>query len=88
MEVMIESLHHVIDQLAGVLLALLGQVEIEHGGFESSMAHVALDDAQVDTGFQEMGGVGMAQGIIILLTNSLPRRSTTDIIRFMEQKSK
>ena len=87
-EVMIESLHHVIDQLAGIFLALLGEVEIEHGGFESSMAHVALDDAQVDAGFQEMGGVGMAQGIIILLTNSLPRGSTTDIILFMEQKSK
>src|ERR1044071_9624531 len=60
---MIESLHHVIDQLAGILLALLGKVEIEHGGFESSIAHVALDDAQVDTGFQEMGGIGVAQGV-------------------------
>ena len=60
---MVESLHHVIDQLAGVFLALLGEVEIEHGGFQSGMAHVALDDAQVDTGFEEMGGVGMAQGV-------------------------
>ena len=60
---MIESLHHVIDQLAGVFLTFLGQVEIEHGGFESSMAHVALDDAQVDAGFEEMGGVGVAQGM-------------------------
>src|SRR6266545_2767774 len=63
MEVMIESLHHVIDQLAGVFLALLGEVEIEHGSFELGMAHVALDDAQVDTGFEEMGGVGMAQRV-------------------------
>lgn len=38
MEVMIESLHHVIDQLAGILLAFLGQVKIEHGGFESGVA--------------------------------------------------
>ena len=60
---MIESLHHVIDQLAGIFLALLGQVKIEHGGFESGMAHVALDDAQVDASFEEMGGVGMAQGV-------------------------
>src|SRR5258706_16475177 len=52
-----------IDQLAGVLLTLLGEVEIEHSGFELSMAHVALDDAQVDTGFEEMGGIGMAQGV-------------------------
>jgi len=60
MEVMVESLHHVIDQLVGVLMALLGEVEIEHGGFELGMAHVALDDAQVDAGFEEMGGVGVA----------------------------
>ena len=60
---MVESLHHVIDQLAGVFLALLGEVKIEHGGFELGMAHVALDDAQVDAGFEEMGGVGMAQGM-------------------------
>jgi hypothetical protein len=35
MEVMIESLHHVVDQLAGIFLALLGQVEIKHGGFQT-----------------------------------------------------
>jgi len=60
---MIESLHHVIDQLAGVLLTLLGEVEIEHGGFETGVAQVALDDAQVDSGFEEMGGVGVAQSM-------------------------
>jgi hypothetical protein len=52
------------------------------------MAHVTLDDAQIDTGFKEMSGVGMAQGVIILLTNSLSRRSITDIIPFMEPKLK
>lgn len=60
---MVESLHYVVDQLAGIFLTLLGEVEIEHGGFELSMAHVALDDAQVDTGFEEMGSVGVAQGV-------------------------
>ena len=63
MEVMVESLHHVIDQLTGILLALLGEVEIEHSGFELGMAHVALDDAQVDSSFEEVGGVGMAQRV-------------------------
>ena len=86
MEVMVESLHHVIDQLVGVLLTLLGEVEIEHGGLELGMAHVALDDAQVDSGFEEMGGEGMTQRIIILLTNFLSRRFITDIILFMERK--
>jgi hypothetical protein len=52
------------------------------------VAQVALDDAQVDAGFEEMGGVGMAQRIIILLTNFLFRRSIIDITRFMEPKSK
>lgn len=60
---MIESLHDVIDDLAGILLALLGQVEIEHGGFETGVTQVALDDAQVDAGFEEMSGIGMAQGV-------------------------
>ena len=63
MEVMVESLHHVIDQLTGILLALLGEVEIEHSGFELGMAHVALDDAQIDAGFEEVGGVGMAKRV-------------------------
>jgi hypothetical protein len=63
MEVMIESLHHVVDQLAGIFLALLGEVKIEHGGFEMGMAHVTLDDARVDAGFEEMGGITVAQGV-------------------------
>ena len=54
-EFMFESLHHVIDQLTGIFLALLGEVEIEHSGFELGMAHVALDDAQVDSGFRGGG---------------------------------
>ena len=57
---MIESLHDVIDQLAGILLAFLGEVEIEHGGFEAGVTHVALDDAQIDAGLEEMGGVAVA----------------------------
>src|SRR3972149_8170244 len=63
MEVMVQSLHHLIDQLAGVLLTLLGEVEIEHGGFQLGVTHVALDGAQVDSGFKEVGGVGMAQRV-------------------------
>ena len=61
MEVMVESLHHVIDQLAGIFLALLGEVEIEHGGFQLGMAHVALDDTQIDSGLKQVGGIGMAK---------------------------
>ena len=60
---MIESLHHVVDQLAGIFLTLLGQVKIEHGGLETGVSEVALDDAQVDAGLEEMGGVEVAQGM-------------------------
>jgi len=38
----------------------LGKVEIDHGGFELGMAHVSLDDTQVDAGFEEMSGIGVA----------------------------
>ncbi len=38
-------------------------MEIDPGGFELGMAHVFLDDAEVDASLQEMGGVGVAQGV-------------------------
>lgn len=38
-------------------------MEIDHGGFELGMAHVSLDDPQVDSGFQKMGSVGVAEGM-------------------------
>jgi hypothetical protein len=60
---MVESLHHLIDQLAGIFLALLSKMQVDHGGFELGMAHVPLDDAEVDAGFEEMGGIAMAQGM-------------------------
>jgi hypothetical protein len=41
----------------------LGKVEIDHGGFELGMAHVSLDDPQVDSGFEKMSGIGVAEGM-------------------------
>ncbi len=38
-------------------------MEIDHGGFELGMAHVSLDDPQIDSGFEKMGGVGMAESM-------------------------
>ena len=60
---MVQALHYLIDQLTGILLPLLGKVEIDHGGFELGMAHVSLDDPQVDSGFEKMSGIGVAQGM-------------------------
>ena len=44
-------------------MSFLGKVEIDHGGFELGMAHVSLDDPQVDSGFEKMSGIGVAQGV-------------------------
>jgi hypothetical protein len=59
---MVQALHYLIDQLAGILLSFLGKVEIDHGGFELGMAHVSLDDPQVDSGFEKMSGI-VTQGM-------------------------
>lgn len=46
-----------------MLLTFLGEVEVEHGGFQASMTHVLLNDAEVDAGFEEMGGIGVSKGV-------------------------
>ena len=43
-------------------MALVGEMQIDHGGFESGVSEVALDEAEVATGFEQMGGVGMPEG--------------------------
>ena len=60
---MVQALHYLIDQLTGIFLTLLSKVEIDHGGFELGMAHVSLDDPQVDSGFEKMSGIGVAEGM-------------------------
>ena len=42
-------------------MAFWCQVEVEHGGFEVCMAHVALQSAEVDASFEQMGGIGMTE---------------------------
>jgi len=38
-------------------------MQVDHGGFQLGMAHISLDDAQVDPGLQKVSGVGMPQGV-------------------------
>jgi len=45
----LESLHDLVDELTGVFVSLLGEVEIDHGGLQAGMAHVFLDDPQIDS---------------------------------------
>jgi hypothetical protein len=44
-------------------LTFLGEVEVEHGGLKASVTHVLLNDAEVDTCFEEMGCVGVSKGM-------------------------
>ncbi len=56
-----ESLHHLVDEGRGVLLTGLGQVQVDHGGFKTAVAEVALDGADIDARFQKMSCIGMAK---------------------------
>jgi hypothetical protein len=60
-------LHDGIDALDGIFLALVGQVEVQHGGFESRMAHISLNGPEIDTGFEQMRGIAVAERISTLL---------------------
>jgi hypothetical protein len=61
--VIAEPLHGGVDDFAGIFRSLLGEMEIDHGGFQVGMSHVSLDDSGVDTGFQKMGSVAMPESV-------------------------
>ena len=44
-------------------MALGGEMEIDHGGVQATMAQVLLDTTDVDTGFQEMGGIAVPESM-------------------------
>jgi hypothetical protein len=52
-----------MDALDGIFLALVGQVEGQHGGVESRLAHISLHGPEIDTGFEPMRGIAVAQGM-------------------------
>jgi hypothetical protein len=49
---MIISFHQIVDDAVGVLMALCGQVQIDHGRIQAAMAQVLLNPANVDAGLQ------------------------------------
>jgi hypothetical protein len=57
----LETRGQVIERMAGVLLDFVGQMGVEDGGIGGAVAQVFLNGAQIDAGFQQMGGIGMAQ---------------------------
>ena len=58
-----KTAHQVVDDAEGMLMALGGEVEIEHGGVEAAVPEILLDAADVDTGFQEVGGVAVSKSM-------------------------
>lgn len=60
---MLHPLHHLVDQLTGILLSFPREMKIDHGGLKLSVAHVSLDDPRVDSGLEEVRGIGMTRGV-------------------------
>jgi len=67
---------------------MLADPQITLSAFDRVVAQKGLNGFEIHSSFQKMGGKTVAQGVIILLTNSLSRRFITDITPFMERKSK
>ena len=54
-----ETPHALVDDLKRIFLSFLGEMQIDHGGFEPGMPQIALDDAQVYPLLQQVGCIGM-----------------------------
>ncbi len=55
--------HGVIDDLVGIFLPLLCQVQVDHGGFKVGVAQIALYNADVDACFKQVRGIGVPQSV-------------------------
>jgi hypothetical protein len=55
-----KAAHEALDDAEGVFMSLSGEVEIDHGGCEAAVPEILLNAADVDAGFQEMCGIGVA----------------------------
>lgn len=52
-----------LDRFACIHRGGVRQMEIDHRGLQTAVSHVLLDHTQADSGFQQVRGVGMAQGM-------------------------
>jgi len=57
------SFHQIIDDAICMLMALCSKMEIDHGGVQAVMAQILLDATDVDSGFQQMSSIAVAQGM-------------------------
>ena len=56
-------MHEGVEALVGLFMPFVGEVEGDHRGFELGVPQVALDEPGVHASFEQMGGVGMPQGM-------------------------
>lgn len=56
-------MHEGVEAFVGIFMAFEGEMEVDHGGFELGVPQVALDEPGIDTRFEQMGGVGMPEGM-------------------------
>lgn len=58
-----KTIHQRIDQHIGLKVCGVGQMGIACGGQDAVVAEDFLDFQQVDTGFDQMGGIAVAQAV-------------------------
>jgi len=56
-------MHKSIETLINIFMPFMGELEIEHGGCELGMAQVALNEAGIHAGFEQMSSVRMSEGV-------------------------
>ena len=56
-------MHQGVETRVGLFLPFVGEVEVNHGRFELRVSQVTLDEPGMHASFEQMGGVGMPQGM-------------------------
>ena len=56
-------MNQVVDQFVGIALLVGGEMGIAGGGQDGAVAEDLLNGQQIDAGFQQMGGVAVAQAV-------------------------
>jgi hypothetical protein len=56
-----ETVDQLIDQLPGIVAGMGGQVGVFGGGEDGAVAEDFLDFEQIDTGFDQMSGIGVSK---------------------------
>jgi hypothetical protein len=61
--VMVASVHQVVDDAICVFMALGSDVEVDHGGVQALMTQVLSNATDIDSFFQQVGGIAVAEGV-------------------------